>query len=92
MKQLDHVAREESVLRDDAGVERELRDAVRDEVEVRALLHVLGEELEEPGVVDGVIVVVARVHVEQERRRQPAGRDQEAGNPGSDDEREVVEC
>ena len=62
---LDHVAREKSVLRADAGIERQLGDAVRDQVEVRRLLHVLREELEEAGVVDRVIVIVAGVHVER---------------------------
>ena len=64
-QRLDHVAGEEAVLRADARVERQLGDAVRDQVEVGRLLHVLGEELEEAGVVDRVIVVVAGVHVER---------------------------
>ncbi len=64
-QRLDHVAGEEAVLRDDARVERQLRDAVRDQVEVGGLLHVLREQLEEAGVVDRVIVVVAGVHVER---------------------------
>ena len=58
-QRLDHVAGEEPVLGADAGVERQLGDAVRDEVEVGRVLHVLREELEEAGVVDRVVVVVA---------------------------------
>ena len=49
------MAREEPVLGADPGIQRQLRDAVRDECEVGDLLDVLGEELEEARVVDGVI-------------------------------------
>ena len=62
---LDDVAREKAVLRDDARIQRQLGDTVRDQVEIRGLLDVLGEQLEEPGVIDRVIVVVSRVHVER---------------------------
>ena len=47
------------------GVERQLGDAVGDQGQVGRLLDVLGEDLEEAGVVDGVVVVVAGVHVER---------------------------
>jgi hypothetical protein len=59
------VAGEETVLRDDARVQRELGDPVRHQVEVGRLLHVLGEELEEARVIHAVVVVVAGVHVER---------------------------
>ena len=62
---LDGVTREEPVLRADPGVERQLGDAVSDQVEVRDLLDVLGEELKETGVVDRVVVVVTAMDVER---------------------------
>ena len=65
LQALDDVAREESVLRANPGIERQLGNPVRDEVQVGRLLHVPREDLEEAGVVDRVIVVVAGVHVER---------------------------
>ena len=47
-----------------------------DQVEIGGLLHVLGKELEEAGVVDGVVVVVARVNVQGVLRHR-AGRNVE---------------
>jgi hypothetical protein len=38
---------------------------MRDDGEVRDFLHILAEQLEEAGVVDGVVVIVAGVHVER---------------------------
>ena len=64
LQRLDQVGGQEAVLRDDAGVQRQLGDAVGDDVEVGRRLHVLGEQLEEAGVVDAVVVVVSGVHVE----------------------------
>ena len=62
---LDHVAREEPVLRHEARIEAQLGDPVRDQRQVCGALYVLGEQLEEPGVVHGVVVVMTRVHVER---------------------------
>ena len=59
------MAREKAVLSADAGIERQLGDAMRDEIEIGGLLDVLREQLEKSGVGDGVIVVVAGVHVER---------------------------
>jgi hypothetical protein len=73
---LDHVAGEEAVLRAHPRIERQLGDPMRDEVQVRRLLHVLGEELEEARVVDRVVVVVPGVHVEPLLGDRP-GRDVE---------------
>ena len=58
-----HVAREIAVLGQDAGVQGQFGDPMRDEVQIRRLLHVLREELEEAGVVDRVVVVVTRLGV-----------------------------
>jgi hypothetical protein len=69
---LDQVGGEEAVLGDDAGIERQLGDAVGDEVEVGRRLGVLGEQLEEAGVVDAVVVVVPGVHVERRLGHRPA--------------------
>ncbi len=81
---LDDVTRQEPVLRQHARGERQLGDAVRDQVEVGGLLRVLGEELEEPRVVDGVIVVVAGVDVQGVLRHRPAGDVQHVGEPLAD--------
>ena len=83
-QRLDDVTGEEPVLRDDARVERELCDAVRDEIEIGALLHVLGEQLEEPGVVHRVIVVVAGVHVERVLGHRPRGDVEHVGESLAD--------
>ncbi len=61
---LDRVAGQEAVLRANARVQRQLGDPSRDQVEVRRLLHVLREELEEARVVDAVVVVVPGVDVQ----------------------------
>ena len=73
---LDQVGGEETVLGHDARGQRQLGDAVGDDVEVRRLLGVGGEQLEEAGVVDAVVVVVAGVHV-QGRLGHGAGADVE---------------
>ncbi len=53
------------------GVQRQLGDAVGDDVEIGRRLHVLGEQLEEAGVVDAVVVVVPGVHVEGRLGHRP---------------------
>ena len=63
-ERFDDVRGEEAVLGDDPRVERQFGDPVGDQVQVGRFLHILGEELEESGVVDGVIVVVSRVDIE----------------------------
>ena len=55
---------QEAVLGDDTRRQRQLGDAVGDDIEVRCLLGIGGKQLEETGVVDAVVVVVARVHVQ----------------------------
>jgi hypothetical protein len=78
---LDQVRGQEAVLRDGAGVERQLGDAVGDDVQVGRRLRVAREQLEEPGVVDAVVVVVPGVHV-QGRLGHRAGTDVEhVGEP-----------
>ena len=71
VERLDEVGRQEAVLGDDAGIEGELGNAVGDDVQVGRRLHVLGEKLEEAGVVDAVIVVVAGVHVQGRLGHRP---------------------
>ena len=60
----DDVAGEEAVLGADAGVQRQLGELVGDEVQVRGFLRVLGEDLEEPRVVHGMVIVMPRMHVQ----------------------------
>ncbi len=69
---LDYVAGEEAVLSANAGVQRQLGDPVRDQIEVGDLLNVLCEELEESRVVDRMIIVVPRVHVQRVLGHRPA--------------------
>ncbi len=74
---LDDVAGEKAVLRAEPGGERQLGDPVRDDREVGDVLNVLAEELEEAGVVDGVIVVVPGVYVEGLLGHGPSGHVQD---------------
>jgi hypothetical protein len=80
-RDLDQVRREKAVLRHDARRERQFRDAVRDEVEVGGLLRVRGEELEETGVVDAVVIVVSRVHVQRGLGHRARADVQHVGQP-----------
>ena len=80
-QRLDDMTREEPVLGDDPRVQRELGDAVGDEIEVGHFLHVLGEQLKESGVVHGVIVVMAGVHVEGMLGDRPRGHVEHVGEP-----------
>ena len=61
---LEDVAREPAVHADDSWRQGELGRLAGDQVQVGGLLRVLGHGLEEPGVVDRVVVVVARVDVQ----------------------------
>jgi hypothetical protein len=83
-QRFDHVTGQEAVLRADARVERELGDAVGDQVEIRHLLDVLGEELEESRVVDGVVVVVTAVDVEGVLGDRAAGDVEDVGEALAD--------
>ena len=56
---------EEAILRADAGRESELGDAVRNDVEIADFLGALAEDLEEAGVIDAVVIVMARMNVER---------------------------
>ncbi len=53
-----------AVLGDDSRCQSELGNAVSDNIEVCRLLCRSGEQLEEARVVDAVVVVVARVHIQ----------------------------
>ncbi len=83
-QRFDEVRRQEAVLADDAGRQRQLGDAVRHDVEVRHGLRVLGHHLEETGVVDAVVVVVARVHVQGSLGNGPAADVQHVGEALAD--------
>ena len=83
-QRFDQVRREKAVLRHDAGRERQFRDAVRDEVEVGGMLGIRGEQLEEAGVVDAVVVVVARVHVQRRLGHGARADVQHVGQPLAD--------
>jgi hypothetical protein len=61
---LDQVGRQEAVLRHHAGGQRQLGDAVGDDVQVGRRLGVLGEHLKEARVVDAMVVVMTGVHVQ----------------------------
>ena len=83
-QRLDHVTGEESVLGHQPRVEGELGDPVRDQVEIGDALHVLGEQLEETGVIDGVVVVVPGVHVQRMLGHRARGDVQDVGQALSD--------
>jgi hypothetical protein len=83
-QRLEHVTGQEPVLRADPRVERELGDPVRDQVQVRGLLDVLGEDLEEARVVDRVIVVVTAVDVEGLLGHGAAGQVEHVREPLAD--------
>jgi len=61
---LDEVGGQETVLGNDPGSECKLGDPMGDDVQIRRSLSVLGEHLEEANIVDAVVVVMSRVHVE----------------------------
>ncbi len=81
---LDQVRGQEAVLSDRAGGQRQLGDAVGDDVQVGRRLGVLGEELEEAGVVDAVVVVVPGVHVERRLGHRPRADVEHVGQPLAD--------
>ncbi len=58
------MSRQETVLTDDARRQRQLGDTVRNDVEVRYMLCVLGEDLEEAGVVYAMIIVMSCMYVQ----------------------------
>ncbi len=62
-ERLDQVGGKKPVLADDAGRERQFRDAMRDDIEIRHMLRVLCEYLEEAGVIDTVVIIVPGVDV-----------------------------
>ena len=72
---------EKPVLGDDAGIQRKLRGAVSDEVQVRGMLGVLGEQLKEAGVIDAMIVVVSGVDVQGCLGHGPATHVEHVGQP-----------
>ena len=61
---LDHMGGQEAVLGHHPGRQGQFGDPVSQDVEVCHLLDILGEKLEEAGVVDGVVVVVPGVDAE----------------------------
>ena len=63
-RRLDQVGRQEAVLADDGRGQRQLGELARDQVQVGGLGGALGHHLDEAGVVDAVVVVVAGVHVQ----------------------------
>ncbi len=83
-QRLDQVRREEAILADDAGGQCLLGDPVRHDVEVRHGLGVLGHHLEEAGVVDAVVVVVAGVHVQRCLGNSPTADVQHIGEAFAD--------
>ena len=66
------------------GIQGELGHPVADEVQVRHLLDVLAEELEEPGVIHGMVVVMPGVDVQALLRHGPGRHVQHVGQPLSD--------
>ena len=84
MQRLDQVRGQEAVLGDDARGQRQLGDAVGDDVQVGRGLGVLGEDLEEAGVVDAVVVVVPGVDVERRLGHGPRADVEHVGQPLAD--------
>jgi hypothetical protein len=64
-RRLDQMGGEEAVLADDRGSQRQLGDLAPDQVEVGRLGRVLGHDLDEAGVIDAVVVVMAGMHVQR---------------------------
>ena len=62
---LDQMRGQEAVLADCRRGQRQLGDLARDQVEIGRTLCVVGEYLEEAGVVDTVVVIMTTVHVER---------------------------
>jgi hypothetical protein len=81
---LDQVGGEEAVLADDGRRQRQLGGLARDEVEVGGALGVLRHHLDEAGVVDAVVVVVAAVHVEAGLGDGAAAHVEHVGQPLAD--------
>ncbi len=63
-QRLDEVRGQEAVLRDGARRERQLGNAVGDDVEVGHMLGFVGKQLEEARIVYGMVVVMAGVYVQ----------------------------
>ena len=75
---------EEAILGDNARIQRQLGNPVRDDVEISRVLRVFGKELEEAGVVDTVIIVVPGVHVERRLGHRPAAHVEDVREPFAD--------
>ncbi len=83
-QRLDQVRGQEAVLGHDTRGQRQLGDAVRHDVQVGHALCVLGHHLEEARVVNAVVVVMARVHVQRGLGHGPAADIQNIGQALAD--------
>ena len=78
---LDYMAGEEAVLGAYPGVERKLRNAMRNEIQVGNALHVFGEYLEKTSVINSMVVIVPGVDIERVLGHCAAGHVQDIGQP-----------
>ena len=78
---LDYMTGEEAVLGAYPGVERKLRYAMRNEVQVSNALHILCEHLEKTSVINGMVVIVPGVDIESVLGHCAAGHVQHISQP-----------
>ena len=83
-QRFDQVGGEEAILRADAGRQRQFGNLVRNDIEVADFLRALAEKLEEAGVVDAVIIVVAAMHIEGSLGHGAAAHVQHVGQAFAD--------
>ncbi len=81
---LDQMGGEEAVHADDGRGQRQFGGLARDHVQVGGSLGVLGEDLDESGVVDAVEVVVGAMHVEGGLGDRPAAHVEHVGQTLAD--------
>ena len=78
---LDHVCRQKAILSHDSRVQRQLGRSVCNKRQVAGFLNVLREKLEEPRVVNGVIVIMPRVNVQRMLGHRPGADVEHVGQP-----------